>query len=25
MSADPVVNGIRAKLAEAPRLTAVTR
>jgi hypothetical protein len=25
MSADPIVNGIRAKLAEAPRLTAVPR
>jgi hypothetical protein len=25
MSADPIVNGIRAKLAEVPRLTAVTR
>ena len=25
MSAEPIVNGIRAKLAEAPRLTAVTR
>jgi len=25
MSAEPIVNGIRAKLAEAPRLTAVPR
>jgi hypothetical protein len=25
MSADPIVDGIRAKLAEAPRLTAVPR
>ena len=25
ISAEPIVNGIRAKLAEAPRLTAITR
>jgi len=25
MSAEPIVNGIRAKLAEAPRLTAIPR